>query len=594
MITYHRMLSGKRVSLFLCTLVTAFGIARAQQAPGGPPGACAQILAACEKAGFVRGGAASGNGLAADCIVPILQGSTERRKTSKPLPQIDPQVIAACKAEGGIVGIGLGRDQTTGTPPLQPAPIAPAHPAAQGSPNIVFILTDDLANNLVQFMPHVLAMQKNGVTFTNYFVTDSLCCPSRSSIFTGRYPHDTGVFTNQGEDGGYGVFIARGNEQETFAVALARAGYRTAFLGKYLNGYQPHQHPGGPGWHHWAVAGNGYLEFSYTFNRDGTLLPHGSKPEDYLTDVVSADAVRFVKENAKAPFFIEIATFAPHAPYTPAPRDAGAFPGLRAPRGPAYNVTPTAAPRWLASHPPLKQEAMDAIDRDFRKRAQSVLAVDKMIGDLQAAVAEIGQQKNTYFVFSSDNGYHMGEYRLMPGKQTAYDTDINVPLVVTGPKIAGRRKAEEIVENIDLAPTFIQLAGGDQFLNVDGASLVPLLHGHSVQGWRTVALVEHHGPVRDVRDPDLPAPRSGNPTTYEAIRSRTALYVEYANGEREYHDLTSDPDELRNTFDSLSGDRKATLHKMLTDAANCHGAKECWAAQGGTTTGGRQTASAKR
>jgi hypothetical protein len=107
-------------------------------------------------------------------------------------------------------------------------------------------------------------------------------------------------------------------------------------------------------------------------------------------------------------------------------------------------------------------------------------------------------------------------------------------------------------------------------------------------------LVEHHGPVRDVRDPDLPAPRSGNPTTYEAIRSRAALYVEYANGEREYHDLTSDPDELHNTFDSLSGDRKATLRKMLTDAANCHGAKECWAAQGGTTTGGRQTSAAKR
>jgi N-acetylglucosamine-6-sulfatase len=223
-----------------------------------------------------------------------------------------------------------------------------------------------------------------------------------------------------------------------------------------------------------------------------------------------------------------------------------------------------------------------------------VLAVDKMIRDLQAAVAEIGQQKNTYFVFSSDNGYHMGEYRLMPGKQTAYDTDIHVPLVVTGPKVAGGRKAEEIVENLDLAPTFIQIAGGEQFPNVDGASLVPLLHGERVQGWRTVALVEHHGPVRDVRDPDLPAPRSGNPITYEAIRSRTALYVEYANGEREYHDLTSDPDELHNTFDSLASDRKAALHKMLSDAANCHGAKECWAAQGGTTTVGRQTSSAKR
>jgi arylsulfatase A-like enzyme len=517
MITCHRMLSQKRVLISLCILVAAFGIARAQQVPGGPQGACAQILAACEKAGFVRGGAGSGNGLGADCILPILEGSTERRKTSKPLPHIDPQVIAACNAEGAI---RLGRDQTTGTPPPQPAPIAPAHPPAQGSPNIVFILTDDLASNLVQFMPHVLAMQTNGITFTNYFVTDSLCCPSRSSIFTGRYPHDTGVFTNAGEDGGYSAFTARGNDQSTFAVALARTGYRTAFLGKYLNGYQPHQHPGGAGWHHWVVAGNGYLEFDYAFNQDGTLVAHASKPEDYLTDVLAADGVRFIKENTKAPFFIELATFAPHLPYTPAPRDAGAFPDLRAPRGPAYNVMPTSAPRWLISHPALTQEAMDAIDGDFRKRAQSVLAVDKMIDDLQAAVAEIGQEKNTYFVFSSDNGYHMGEYRLMPGKQTAYDTDINVPLVVTGPKIAGGRKAEEIVENIDLAPTFIQLAGGDQFPNVDGASLVPLLGSPRVEGWRTVALVEHHGPVRDVMDPDLPAPRSA-----AAIQRRTRPFA---------------------------------------------------------------------
>ena len=195
------------------------------------------------------------------------------------------------------VGIVLGRDGTTGTPPPQPAPIAPSHAPAQASPSIVFILTDDLANNLVQFMPHVLAMQKNGITFTNYFVTDSLCCPSRSSIFTGRYPHDTGVFTNAGADGGYGAFTARGNDQSGFAVALARAGYRTAFLGKYLNGYQPNQHAGGPGWHHWVVAGNGYLEFNYTFNRDGTLVPHDNKPEDYLTDVVAFPWDRLLTDN---------------------------------------------------------------------------------------------------------------------------------------------------------------------------------------------------------------------------------------------------------------------------------------------------------
>src|SRR5258708_31482159 len=135
-------------------------------------------------------------------------------------------------------------------------------------PNIVFVLADDFALNLVQYMPHVLQMQKDGATFANYFVTDSLCCPSRSSIFTGRYPHDTGVFKNVGNEGGYIVFKQRGNEQGTFAVSLVAAGYRTAFLGKYLNGYEPRQHAAGPGWNHWFVAGNGYGEFRYALNQD--------------------------------------------------------------------------------------------------------------------------------------------------------------------------------------------------------------------------------------------------------------------------------------------------------------------------------------
>src|SRR5262249_17762688 len=159
-----------------------------------------------------------------------------------------------------------------------------------------------------------------------------------------------------------------------------------------------------------------------------------------LTDVLSHRAVDFIKRKAGEPFAIEIATFAPHAPYTPAPRDANALPGLRAPRSAAFNAAPDDhAPTWLRGRQPLSDADLATIDRDFRKRAQSVLAVDKMIGELQAAVAAIGETENTYFVFSSDNGYHMGEYRLLPGKMTAYDTDIHVPLIVTGPGIAAGR-----------------------------------------------------------------------------------------------------------------------------------------------------------
>jgi N-acetylglucosamine-6-sulfatase len=329
------------------------------------------------------------------------------------------------------------------------------------------------------------------------------------------------------------------------------------------------------------VAGNGYGEFNYSFNQNGKVVRYANRPADYLTDVAAGIGAGFSKQHKPGtPFMIEIATFAPHAPYTPAPRDANAFAGLRAPRTPAFNAAPDAdAPKWLAALTPLSDADIRTIDTDYRKRAQSVLAIDAMIGELQKAVAEIGEADNTYFVFSSDNGYHMGEHRMMPGKMTAYNTDIHVPLIVTGPGVPAGRTVEEIAENIDLCPTFAELGFATPPPSVDGRSLVPLLHGERADGWRTVALVEHRGPVRSIADPDLPGLRSGNPTTYEAIRTLTSLYVEYADGEKEYHDLVADPNELRNTFAALAADRKAALHATLDAVQNCHDAAACRAAE---------------
>jgi N-acetylglucosamine-6-sulfatase len=548
-------------------------------------GPCEQITATCQNAGFVQGGVSAGKGLHLDCINPIMQGTIRAHKESKPLPRVNPQLVAACKARNP--GFGQ-RNASPSEADALPKPASAQLPATVGvtpvqapstpnrRPNIVFILTDDLSLNLVQYMPHVLKMQKDGVTFANFFVTDSLCCPSRASIFTGRYPHDTGIFRNVGTDGGYLAFRNRGHEQATFASALPAAGYRAALLGKYLNGYIPASHPPAPGWTSWSVAGFGYREFSYSLSQDGKIVRYGNKPTDYLTDVVSGLGVQFIKQAAGTPFFLEVATFAPHAPYTPAPRDAAALPGLRAPRTPAFDAAPDAnAAKWLVKHRALSDTDMANIDRDFRMRAQSVLAIDAMIGELQAAVAAIGAEKNTYFIFSSDNGYHMGEHRLMPGKMTAFDTDIHVPLIVTGPGVPAGVTVEEIGENIDLYSTFIELGGAVASGSIDGRSLVPLLHGQKVADWRNAALVEHRGPNRDPTDPDLPASRSGNPTTYDAIRTLTSVYVEYADGEREYHDLVADSYELRNSFSSLSSEEKAVLHATLAAVKNCHDEKSC-------------------
>ena len=517
----------------------------------------------------MRGESRDGNGIMVDCVNPIVQGRIPRRAGSRPLPEVDPQIVAACRARNaGSAPTPSARESPA--PATLPTPAASQAAGGQKRPNFVFILTDDLSWNLVQFMPHVLEMQKRGVTFVNYMVTDSLCCPSRSSIFTGRFPHNTGIFRNTGADGGYLPFHDRGLERTTFATALAASGYNTAMMGKYLNGYLPAKHPPPPGWTAWAVAGHAYKEFDYSLNQDGKVVNYGKKPSDYLTDVLGGLGSRFILQSAGKPFLLEVATFAPHAPYTPAPRNANGLPDLRAPRTPAFNAAPDAnAATWLTKHTELSEAELARIDVDFRKRAQSVLAVDALIGELRAAVAAIGEDKNTFFVFSSDNGYHMGEHRLMPGKMTAYDTDIRVPLIVTGPDVPANVTIDDIVENVDLCPTFVELAGAVALPAVDGRSLVPFLRGQKVADWRTAALIEHHGPHDDPNDPDAPALRSGNPPTYEAIRGRSFVYVEYVGGEREFHDLAADPNELINTYNQLPEGEKAALHTSVDALKNC-------------------------
>jgi N-acetylglucosamine-6-sulfatase len=435
----------------------------------------------------------------------------------------------------------------------------PASESARNRPNIVFVLTDDLSTNLVQFMPHVKAMEKHGLTFQNYFVSDSLCCPSRASIFTGNFPHNTHVFSNGPPDGGFSTFQRRGEENRTFAVTLDRAGYFTGMMGKYLNGYLQTGRASGPqfhfarafathvplGWNVWEVAGWGYGQYNYLMNQGGSVYHFGAQPRDYLTDVLARKGVDFVHTAASRhqPFFLELATFAPHAPYVPAPRDVHDFLGLKAPRPPSFDVLPTNAPRWLRSHRRLTRHQIAIINHAFRRRAQSVQAVDRMIGQIEVALRQTGLASNTYLVFSSDNGLHTGEYRLMPGKLTAFDTDIRVPLVVTGPGVPAGATTSAVTENVDLADTFAAIGGTSMATN--GHSLLPLWRGEKVTGWGNAALIEHRSPLLTVLDPDFQQPASGQPTTYKAMRTPYYLYVEYADGEREFYDLRTDPFQLR-------------------------------------------------
>ncbi|MCU1466686.1 MAG: sulfatase [Actinomycetia bacterium] len=472
---------------------------------------------------------------------------------------------------------------------------SPAAPGISKPPNIVFILTDDLSWNLIndRFAPHITQLQKRGETFDHYFVADSLCCPSRSTIFTGLFPHDTKVATNLPPDGGFGKFQSEGLDKKTYAVALQSAGYTTSMLGKYLNGYgdplNQQNAPVPPGWSDWHVSNStGYAEFNFLLNDNGSFNRYKGK-DKYGVDVLNGDAQSFINHAGGKPFAIEVATFAPHAPYTPAPRNADDFPGLQEPRDPSFDNNNVDPPAWLGQRKALTPRQIRRIDTSYRKRAQAVEAVDKLLADTEATLAANHLSDNTYIVFSSDNGYHLGQHRLLQGKQTAFDTDIRVPLIVAGPGVPQGRVVSQVVQNVDLFPTFVQLAGHTPAPQIEGRSLVPLLHpADSAAPWRTVALVEHHGGNTDPADPDFEGGGS-NPTTYEAIRISTktlasfdgpveGVYVEYNDRQHEieYYDISKDPFEQHNIASQLTAAQRSTLHGIVAGMENCHAASACW------------------
>lgn len=506
-------------------------------------------------------------------------------RLSRPVVAVAAALLAAACTPHAASPTKTEVGQSTGTSAEAATGIGAGDNVAATHPNIIFVLTDDLSWDLVAHMPAVQKMRNEGMTFTNFAATNTLCCPSRSSILTGKFPHNTKVFTNNREDGGFAVFHGRGEEKHTFATALQARGYRTGFMGKYLNGYTPSATLGGskpyvpPGWNEWDVTGAGYKGFDYSLNESHTVVPYGHDAKDYLTDVLSRKGVEFVRQSAAArkPFLLEVATFSPHHPFTPAPQDENKFAGLKAPRDPSFNALPKHAPPWLAGRKPLTGKQITALDGRFRKRVQAVQSVDRMITSLRESVRQAGVADDTYVVFGSDNGFHIGQHGLMSGKQTAFETDVNVPLVVVGPSVPADSRSDANTANIDLAPTFQELGGAPVDAAVNGHSMTTLLKGKQGTAWRSTLLIEHRHSDNPA-DPDRQSKDAGDPPTYHAIRTSTFTYVEYGGGAREYYDRRNDPHQLVNAYGTLSADRRSDLHKAVAAQTNCHTGAECWSA----------------
>ena len=389
------------------------------------------------------------------------------------------------------------------------APTAASHAAASSTrPNIVLVLTDDLDAtsylDSTRFPELQDLMVKQGVSFSNFFVDESLCCPSRASILRGQYVHNHGVLGNGAPIGGFSRFHALGNESSTVATWLHARGYRTGLFGKYLNGYPQTVAPTyvPPGWDVWnsPSGGNPYGEYRYELNENGKLVQYGAQPSDYLVDVLAKKSVDFIQQSAssKKPFFMYVAPYVPHQPATPAPRYAGAFPGVQAPRPPSFDQADVSAePQWLQHRHPLAPVVIRYIDDLYQRRLQDILGFEDLLKGVVDALQSTGKLDNTYVIFTSDNGFHLGQHRLPPGKQTPYDEDIRVPMIVRGPGIPAASSTTGIGMNIDLAPTIAALAGARTPSFVDGRSLVPLLRAPTAsRRWRTAAFVEHSANAR--------------------------------------------------------------------------------------------------
>ena len=428
-------------------------------------------------------------------------------------------------------------------------------------PNILFVLTDDLDYASVEKMPNTNSLlAEQGASFENAFVSQSLCCPSRATILTGLYAHNSGIQGNKPPHGGFEKFRDEGGEADTIATRLREEGYRTGYLGKYLNEYgrdDPTYIP--PGWDEWYGKLNETKLYDYGINENGEEVSYGSEPEDYYTDVLSGQANDFVRHAApeEEPFFALVAPTAPHGPATPAERHEGEFAGEEAPKPPSFNEEDVSdKPSWRQEDELLSEEEIDGIDTYHQKRLESLLAVDEMVGSLVEELEAAGELDNTYIVFTSDNGWFAGEHRFESGKDRAYEESAHVPLLVRGPGVPAALTVEELTLNTDFAATFAELAGVESG-ETDGRSLAPLMRGEDTPSWRSAVLLEGFVGKGD--------------RVFGAVRTGTHKYVEYGNGEEELYDLEADPYELESLHESADPDLIEDLKTKLEALRDCSG-----------------------
>jgi arylsulfatase A-like enzyme len=417
--------------------------------------------------------------------------------------------------------------------------------SAQSAPNILVIVTDDQRAGTLGVMPDTKRVFfHGGRTFSPAFVTTPLCCPSRASIFTGLFAHNHGIKTNG---------TSNLPQERTMQRYLQESGYRTAILGKYLNSWPLDRDP--PHFDRWAlVRPDSYWNGDFNVDSRLTTLP------GYVTDILASRSVRilsaFDRSDDAAPWFMYVATTAPHPPVIPEPRYADTA-------VPAWHPSPAVLESDRSDKPPWVRAQTARLDqvRDFRKRQlQTLMSVDDLVGKIFDRLGSLGERRRTLAIFLSDNGVYWGEHGLRE-KGLPYTQDVAVPFALrwpghVDPGTTDRRNAT----NVDIAPTVLAAAGVAPSQPMDGRSLL--------DSWsRPRVFTEHWGHL-------------DHQPNWAAVRTDRVQYVEYYSDDfskivfREYYRLGRDPWELRNLLhDGVPSNNPDTsqLHAWISQYRSCSG-----------------------
>ncbi|KAL3476702.1 alkaline-phosphatase-like protein [Aspergillus californicus] len=448
-----------------------------------------------------------------------------------------------------------------------------------GQPNFIFIITDDqdLQLNSIDYMPLTLKhLKQEGTFFSNHFVTTALCCPSRVSLWTGRQAHNTNVTDVSPPYGGYPKFVDRGFNDDFLPVWLQNAGYDTFYTGKLFNAHtvdnyhSPHVN---------GFTGSDFLLDPFTYSYlNSTYQRNHDEPVSYegrhTVEVITEKALGFLEDglDSDRPFFLTVAPVAPHSNVDvsaigsdiptvmtepiPLDRHKSLFEGVKIPRTDHFNPDEPSGVNWIKNLPQQDESTIEYHDHFYRQRLRALQGVDELVDTLVTRLEASDKLDNTYIIYTSDNGYHIGQHRLPPGKTCGFEEDIRVPLLIRGPGIPKNQVEQAVTTHIDLAPTIFDLAQISLRKDFDGTPIPLPSSSDSVHPRHEHVTVEYwglsylEGEKGSLSNPDHTPYVLNN--TYKSVRiigeGYNLYYSVWCNNEHELYDLTTDPYQLNNLY----------------------------------------------